>query len=80
MLGSPIMGMGMAPPELHPDVKGVRIKCQMTNSTMPNNTSSMKSALKSDHGLTDVGDPHGNGDGPRAPPRCQGGLEKNSND
>ena len=48
----------------------------MTNSTMPNNISSMKSALKSDHGLTDIGDPHGNGDGPRAPPRCQGGPEK----
>ena len=38
--------------------------------------SSMKYALKSVPGLTDVGVPHGDGDGPRAPPRCPGGPEK----
>ena len=40
-------------------------------------------SLKSDTsvpGLADVGVLHGDGDGPRAPPRCQGGLEKISND
>ena len=52
----------------------------MTNFTMPNNTSFMKYALKSVPGLADVGDPHGDGDGPRASPRCQGGPEKISND
>ena len=30
----------------------------------------MKYALKSVPGLADVGVPHGDGDGPRAPPRC----------
>ena len=71
MLGTP-MGMGMVP-ELHPDVQGVRKKFQMTNFTIPNNISFMKYALKSVPGLADVGVPHGDGDGPRAPPRCQGG-------
>ena len=52
----------------------------MTNLTMPNNTSSMKYALKSVPGLADVGDPHGDGDGPRAPPRCLRVPEKISND
>ena len=52
----------------------------MTNFYRPNYVSSMKYALKSFPGLADVGDPHGDGDGPRAPPRCQGGLEKISND
>ena len=36
-------------------------------------------SLKSDTsvpGLADVGVLHGDGDGPRAPPRCQGGPEK----
>ena len=37
---------------------------------MTNNISSMKCALKSVPGLADVGVPHGNGDGPRVPPRC----------
>ena len=37
----------------------------MTNFIMPNNTSSMKHALKSVPGLADVGAPHGVGDGPR---------------
>ena len=36
---------------------------------MPNNVSSMKYALKSVPGLADVGVPHGDGDGPRTPPR-----------
>ena len=52
----------------------------MTNFTMPNNISSMKYALKAVPGLADVGVPHGDGDGPRAPPRCPWGLEKISND
>ena len=47
---------------------------------MPNNNSSMKYPFKSDPGLPEVRVPHGDGDGPRAPPRCQGGLEKISND
>ena len=63
------MGMGMVP-ELHPDVQGVRKKFQMTNFTMPNNISSMKFALKSVPGLADVGDSHGDGDGPTTPSRC----------
>ena len=78
MSGSP-MGMGMVP-ELQPDVQGVRKNFQMTNFTMPNNISFMEYALKSVPGLADVGDPHGDGDGPGAPPRCQGGPEKISND
>ena len=44
--------------------EGVRKIFQMTNVTMPNNTSSMNYALKSVSGLADVGD----GDGPRSPP------------
>ena len=52
----------------------------MTNFEMPNNVSFMKYALKSAPGLADVGVLHGVGDGPRAQPRCQGGLEKVSND
>ena len=40
----------------------------------------MKYALNSVPGLADVGDPHGNGDGPRAGPRCQGALENISSD
>ena len=40
----------------------------------------MKYPLKSVPGLADVGDLHGDGDGPRAPPRYQGGPEKISND
>ena len=53
MLGSHI-GLGLAP-ELHPDVRGVWKKCEMTNFTMPNNVSSMKYTLKSVSGLADVG-------------------------
>ena len=63
-------------PELHPDVQGVRKKIQMTNLTMPNNFSLMKYAEKSVPGLADVGVPHGDGDGPRTPPRCLEGVWK----
>ena len=42
----------------------VRKKFQMTNFTMPNNSCSMKYALKSVPGLADVGVPHGDEDGP----------------
>ena len=59
---------------------GVRKKFQMTNLTMPNNFFFIKYAQKSVPGLADVGDPHGDGDGPRAPPRCQDGPVKISND
>ena len=38
----------------------------MTNFTMPNNSCSMKHALKSVPGLADVGALHGDEDGPRA--------------
>ena len=41
-------------------------KIQMTNFIMPNNISSMKYSLKLVPGLADVGDPHGDGDGPMA--------------
>ena len=60
--------------------EGAGKKFQMTNFTMPNNVSSMKYALKSIPGLADVGVPHGDGVGPRAPPRCLGVPEKISND
>ena len=78
MLGIP-MGLGMVP-DLHPDVREVRKKLQMINFTMPNNISTMKYALKSVSGLADVGVLHGDGDGPRASPRCQGSPEKISKD
>ena len=48
----------------------------MTNLTMPNNFCFMKYALKSVPGLADVGVPHGDGDGPRTPPRCLEGPGK----
>ena len=48
----------------------VRKKFQMTNITMPNNTSSMIYALKSVPGLADVGVLHWDGVGPRTSPRC----------
>ena len=51
-------------------LEGVRKKFQTTNFTMPNNSCSMKYALKSVPGLADVGVLHGDGDGPRTPPRC----------
>ena len=58
-------------------ISEVSEKIQMTNFIMPNNTSSMKYALKSIPGLADVGVPHGDGDGPRTPPRCLEGVQKN---
>ena len=36
----------------------------------------MKCALKSVPGLADVGVPHGDGDGPRTPPRCMEAVWK----
>ena len=51
-------------------------KFQMTNLTMPNNFSFMKYAEKSGPGLADVGVPHGDGDGPRTPPRWLEGSGK----
>ena len=44
----------------------VRKKFQVTNFTMPNNSCTMKYALKSVPGLADVGVLHGDEDGPRA--------------
>ena len=43
---------------------------------MPNNPSFMKYPLKSVPGLADVGVPHGDGDGPRTPPRWLEGVWK----
>ena len=57
-------------------IEGVWKKFQMTDLIMPNNISSMICTLKSVPGLADVRVPHRIGVGPRAPPRCQGGLEK----
>ena len=51
-------------------------KFQMTNFDMPNNISYLKHALKSVTGLADVGVLQGDGDGPRAPPRCTEGVWK----
>ena len=48
----------------------------MTNFTTPDNTSSMKCALKSFPGPADVGVPHGVGNGPRNQPRCMEGVWK----
>ena len=42
-------------------------KFQMTNFTMPNNSCSMKYALKSVPGLADIGVPNGDEDGPGTP-------------
>ena len=61
------MEMGMVP-ELHPDVRGVQKKIQMTILTMPNKMSIMKYPPKPFPGLADVGVLHGVGDGPKAPP------------
>ena len=58
----------------------VRKKFQMTNFTMPNNSSSMKYALKSVPGPADIGVLHGDGDGPRPHPDVWRGQEKVSND
>ena len=48
----------------------------MTTFTMPNNSCSMKYALKSVPDFADVGVPHGDGDGPITPPRCMGQVWK----
>ena len=48
----------------------VRKKFQMANLTMPNNSCSLKYALKSVPVLADVGVPHGDGDGPKTTARC----------
>ena len=48
----------------------------MTNFDTSNNISSMEYTLKSVPGLADVGVPHGDGDGPRTPPRCMEGVWK----
>ena len=48
----------------------------MNKLTMPNNFSFMKYAEKSVPGLADVGVPHGDGDGPRTPPRWLEGNRK----
>ena len=55
---------------------GVRKKFQMTSFIMPNNSCSMKYALKSVPGLADVGVPHGVEDRPRITPRCVGWVWK----
>ena len=56
---------------------GVSKKTQITYLTMPNNIFFMKCAEKSVPGLADVGVSHGDGDGPKTPPRClEGGQEK----
>ena len=57
-------------------LEGVWKQFQMTNLTMPNNFSFMKCAEKSVPGLADVGVPHGDGDGPRTPPRWLEGVWK----
>ena len=44
----------------------------MADLPMPINFSFMKYAEKSVPGLADVGVPHGDGDGPRTPPRGSG--------
>ena len=44
----------------------------MTNLTMPNNSCSLKYALKSVSGLADVGDPHGGEDCSRTLARGSG--------
>ena len=49
-------------------IGGISRKFQMTNLTLPNNIPSMKYSLKSVPGPADVGVPHRDGDGPRAPP------------
>ena len=54
----------------------VRKKFEMTNFPISNNFSFMKHAEKSVPGLADVGVPHGDGDGPRTPPRCLEGPGK----
>ena len=56
--------------------RGTRKKFQMTYFTIPNNSCSIKYALKSFLGLADVGVPHGVEEGPRTTPRCVGQVWK----
>ena len=65
------IGIRMAS-ELLQDVPRGQEKFQMNNFTMTNNNSSMKYPFKSDPGLPEVRVPHGDGDGPRAPPDVRG--------
>ena len=55
-------------------LEGVCKKFKMTNLTKPNNFSFMKYAEKLVPGFADVGVPHGDGDGPRTPPRWLEGV------
>ena len=48
----------------------------MTNLTTPNNFSFINDARKSVPGIAAVGVLHGDGDGPRTPPRCLEGARK----
>ena len=48
----------------------------MSNFTMPNNTYSIKYALKSIPGVADVGVPHGDGNGYRTSAKCLEGVRK----
>ena len=54
----------------------VREQFQATNFNMPNNSCSMTYALKLVPGLADVGVLHGDGDGPRTPPKVPFGVRK----
>ena len=64
-------------PQNSTQMSGVaRKKFQTSNLTMPNYFCFIKFALKSVPGLADVGAPHGDGDGPRTPPRCLEGSGK----
>ena len=69
-------GEGVGPTTPPRWLEGVWKKFQMTNLTVPNNFSFMKYAEKSVPGLADVGVPHGDGDGPRTPPRWLEGVWK----
>ena len=68
-------------PELRPDGQAFRKSFLVTNFTMLNNFCVIKHALKPVPVLADVGVPHGDGNGPRTPPRCMGQVwKKISND
>ena len=57
-------------------LEGVWKQFQITHLTMPNNFSFLKYAETSVPGLADVGVSHGDGDGPRTPPRWLEGVWK----
>ena len=63
-------GVGDGPRTPPRCLERVRKKFQMTNFIVPNNNSFMKNSLKPVPGLADVGVLHGDGNGPRTPPRC----------